>query len=289
MRVHSYCWAYLWMILLLPVAAFPARAQNRPLLSPDAEIVSPGTLRVQVGFDFLQRVSYPLSGLSGDQSNLGVVDLRLGLGKIVEGEFTGTARSFLQINSRGPSFVGLALPSANSTNDTGDFSLLTKIHILDEGERRPAMAFRFGVTMPNSNQARGIGNNSTNVLADAVVERHFGRLEAFGSVGLAILTAPNAKTTQNDELRYGLGASYPLTRSIHLVAEGAGQQSTRKIGPPLVGTESRGQGRLGVQIVVSGFTWDAAAIAGIYRNDPHTGFTFGVSHDFQVFGRARTQ
>jgi hypothetical protein len=289
MREKFYLRAYWWMIFMLLAAACPAAAQDRPLLSPDADIVPPGTLRVEAGFDFLQDVSYPLSGLSGDQTNLGVLDLRLGLGKIVEGELTGTVQSFLQIDSQGTSYVGLALPSANSTHDVGDFSLLTKIRILDEGDRHPALAFRFGVTMPNTNQALGIGNNSINVLSDAIMERHFGRLETYGSIGLAILTAPNAKTSQNDEARYGLAASYPLTKSLNLVSEVAGQQNTRPFGPSLVGTESRGQGRLGVQLVVGGFEWDAAAIAGIYRNDPHTGLTFGVSHDFQVFNRARTQ
>ncbi len=55
-------------LILLPLAMAPhTRAQDRPFLSPDADTVPTGTLRVQAGLDFLEHVSYPLSGLEGDQ------------------------------------------------------------------------------------------------------------------------------------------------------------------------------------------------------------------------------
>lgn len=279
----------IFLTMALLAVSCTAFAQDRPFQSPDAEIVPAGTLRVAVGFDFLQHVSYPLSGLVGDQTNIGVIDLRLGLGKIVEVEVTGPVREFLEIHSRGTSLVPLALPSVDSTNDTGDFSLLTKIRISGEGGRRPSTAFRFGFTMPNTNQARGIGNNATNILAETIAEKHFGRLIAFGSAGLAILTAPNEKFSQNDEISYGVGAIYPLASRIKLVAGIAGRYSTRGTSAAIAGTESRGQGRLGVQIAAGGFNWDVAGIVGVHRNDPRTGFTFGVSHDFRLFDRAKTQ
>jgi hypothetical protein len=275
-------------LAILSVTA-SASAQNRPFIGPDPEIVAPGDLRVEAGFDFLQHVSYPLSGLSGDQTNVGVVDLRLGLAKMVEVQLTGNAREFLQIKHAAPSLVPLALPHVDSTSDTGDFSLLTKIRIAGEDRARPAFAFRFGFTMPNTNQARGLGNNAIDVSAEVIAGKHFGRLATFGSAGLAILTAPNEAFTQNDEILYGVGAGYPIWKQVKVVAEVAGRHSTRKITPALAGTESRGQGRLGVQIVTGGLTWDAAAIAGIYRNDPHTGFTVGVSHDFHIFGGKKAE
>jgi hypothetical protein len=273
-------------LILLPLAMAPhTRAQDRPFLSPDADTVPTGTLRVQAGLDFLEHVSYPLSGLEGDQTNVGVVDLRLGLARIVEVELNGIVQEYLQVNQQGPSFVDLQLRSPGSTYDVGDFSLYTKIHIADQARILPAFAFRFGFTMPNSDQSRGLGNNATNVMAETIAQRQFGTLETFGSLGLGILTAPNTLFTQNDVLLYGVGASYPVTKRINLVAEASGQHSTRAITPQLVGTESRGQGRLGVQVLTGGFTLDAAFIAGLNRNDPHTGVTFGVSHDFRLSNR----
>ena len=290
MRSGVSCWMGVALAAVaLMAVALPGMAQNRPLSGPDAEIVPADTLRVQLGFDFLQDLRYPLSGLSGDQINVGVLDLRLGLGDMVEVELSGAVRQFLQINSRGPSLVSLDLTESNSTHDVGDFSLLTKVRILGEGERRPALAARFGFTMPNTNQARGIGNNSMGVSVEAIAQRHIGRLRLFGSLGLAILSAPNEPHTQNDELLYGLGIAHPVGERLTLVGEVAGRYSTREIDARLAGTESRAQWRFGMQVMACGIQWDAAGIAGVYRNDPRIGLTFGISRDFRLFGRGATQ
>lgn len=270
-------------------AALPAPAQDLPLQTADAEVMTPGTVRAQVGFDFLQDVSFPLSGLSGDLTNLGVVNIRTGIGKIVEIQVQGMIQEFLSIKQQGASFVPLDLPGNNSTNDIGDFSLYTKILLVGEGERTPELAFRFGFEMPNSNQARGIGNNATNIFAEGIAEKHFGKLAVFGDLGIGILTSPNALFSQNDELLYGAAFHYTFNKRVALVGEVAGRYTPRKIIPSLFGTESRGQGRLGVQINAGGMTWDFAGIAGLDKYDPRTGFTFGVSKDIQLFDRTKMQ
>jgi hypothetical protein len=264
-------------------------AQDRPLQTSDAEVIAPGTMRAEVGFDFLQDVTFPLSGLRGDVTSVSAVDLRTGIGKIVEIQVQGTIQEFLSIKQQGASFITLNLPSSNSTHDIGDFSLWTKILLLSEEGRRPAVAFRFGFQMPNSNQTKGIGNNATNIYSEVILEKHFGKLTAFGDLGIAILTSPNALFSQNDELIYGAAFRYSLNKRASLVGEVAGLYTPRTITPALLGTESRGQGRLGVQIMAGGLIWDFAAIAGLTKNDPHTGFTFGVSKDIQLFNRTKVQ
>lgn len=264
-------------------------AQNRPLRSADAEVVPPGTLRVQVGFDFLQDVDFPLSGLSGDLTSVGVVDLRMGVGKMVEVELQGAAQHFLDVKKQGASFVPLNLTGANSTRDVGDFSLITKIRIFPESGHRPSLAMRFGFTMPNSNQARGIGTNTTDVFAVFILQKHFGKLNVFGNLGLAILQSPNALFSQNDVLLYGGAFGYPLHRRLNVVGEVAGRHSTRSINAGLVGTESRSQARFGFQVLAGGFQWDLAGIAGLTKVDAHTGFTFGVSKDIRLFDYGKIQ
>lgn len=267
----------------------PALAQDRPLQTSDAEVLAPGTMRAQVGFDFLQDVTFPLSGLSGDMTNVSAINVRTGIGKIVEIQVQGMIQEFLSIKQQGASFVTLDLPAGNSTHDIGDFSLWTKILLLSEDGRRPAMAFRFGFQMPNSNQTRGIGNNATNIFSEAILEKHFGKWTTFGDLGIAILTSPNALYSQNDELLYGAAFRYRLTPRASLLGEVAGLYTPRKITPALLGTESRGQGRFGVQISAGGLVWDFAGIAGLTKNDPRTGFTFGVSKDIQLFNRTKVQ
>src|SRR5438034_725830 len=107
--------------LLLSAIALAAlnatRAQQRPLITEDVDIIPPGTLRVQGGVDFLQGSRFPTSGLTGDLTRVGVIGVSIGLSPNVEFQIEGVAQDFLSINSRGPSAVPLSIaPGANSTN-----------------------------------------------------------------------------------------------------------------------------------------------------------------------------
>jgi hypothetical protein len=278
--------ALLWLGLLL----WPSHgvAQDRPLHTVDTETVPGGILRTEVGFDFLQDVGFPVSGLRGDETSVGVLDLRMGVGRIVEVEVAGSIQNFLDVKSQGTSFVpNLSLTGVNSTHDTGDFSLATKIRILRNDGKRPGLAFKFGFIMPNSNQARGIGTNTTNVFALLALEEQIRKLSVFGNLGLEILQAPNALFTQNDVLMYGGAFKYPILRQVNLVGEVNGLYSSRSINNNLIGTQSTGQARVGLQITAGGFTWDLAGIRGLNKYDPRSGFTFGISKDFRLFDSSK--
>lgn len=265
-------------------------AQERPLRTTDAETVPAGDLRVQVGFDFLQDVNFPLSGLRGDETSVGVIDLRAGISKIAEIEVAGAIQNFLDVKSQGASFVpNLQLTGVNSTHDTGDFSLATKIRFFKPSGKKPGLAFKFGFIMPNSNQARGIGTNTTNVFALIALEEQIKKLKLLGDLGIEILQAPNALFTQNDVLVYGAGFSYPVHRRVNVVGEVNGLYADRTINNALLGTQSTGQARFGLQINAGGFTWDLAGIRGINKNDPRSGFTFGVTKDFHLFDYKRIE
>ena len=275
------------VLCLFPFATF---AQERPLRTTDVETVPAGDLRVQVGFDFLQDVAFPLSGLRGDETSVGVIDLRAGISKIAEIEVAGAIQNFLDVKSQGASFVpNLQLTGVNSTHDTGDFSLATKIRFFRPSGKRPGLAFKFGFIMPNSNQARGIGTNTTNVFALVALEEQIQKLKLMGDLGIEILQAPNALFTQNDVLMYGAGFSYPVHRRVNIVGEVNGLYSDRTINNALLGTQSTGQARFGLQINAGGFTWDLAGIRGINKNDPRSGFTFGVTKDFHLFNYDRME
>lgn len=275
---------FLLCVLVTAAAARSSPAQNRPLRTADAEIIPAGTLRGEIGLEFLRDIDFPLSGLSGDLTSVGVTNLRLGLARIVEVQLDGTIQNFLDVKHSGISLVpDLHLRGANSARDIGDFSLWTKIRILDEKDQRPALGFRFGFKLPNSKQSHGIGTNTLNVSAMLIAQKHFGRLNLFSNAGLAILQTPNGKFSQNDELVYGAAFTYPVHRIVNVIGEVAGRYNSRKINSNLVGTESQSQGRLGVQVFVGGLRWDFAGIAGVSPSDPRAGFTFGLSKDFRLF------
>jgi hypothetical protein len=274
-----------WVGLLLAILCVPSLcAQDRPLRTAEAETVPAGTLRTEIGFDFLQDVGFPLSGLRGDLTSVGVVDLRIGVGKIAEIEVEGAIQNFLDVKAQGTSFVpNLSLTGVNSTHDTGDFTLATKVRLLKSEGLRPALAFKFGFVMPNSNQARGIGTNTTNVFALIALEEQIRKLSVFGNLGIEILEAPNALFSQNDVLIYGGAFKYPIHRRVNVVGEVNGLYSARTINEALVGTQSTGQARFGLQIMAGGFTWDLAGIRGLNKYDPRSGITFGLSKDFHLF------
>src|SRR6185503_1528744 len=269
-------------IALLLCFANVAYAQQRPLLTEDVDIIPPGSVRIEAGIDFMQGAKYTVSGLKGDLTRVGVIGVSFGMGPNVEFQIEGVAQNYLSINSRGPSAVPLSIaPGANSTNDTGDFTLWAKFKLRNETHRGPSLGFRFGVGLPNSNQSRGIGINQTNAYGSILVGKKFGqdgRFNTFGNLGIAILTAPTQLFSQNDVLTYGAAGIFRLNKQFSLAGEVNGRANTRPGNGPL-GTESQAEARLGMQIRASGLRFDFAGIKGLTSFSPNSGFTVGVTYD----------
>ena len=257
-------------------------AQQRPLITEDVDIIPPGTLRIEGGLDFMQSVKYPVSGLNGDLTRVGVIGVSVGMGPNVEFQIEGVAQNVLSINSRGPSAIPLSLAAnANSSNDTGDFILWTKFKLRNETKRGPSLGFRVGVGLPNSSQGTGIGLNQTNAYGSILIGKKFGqdgRFNTFGNLGIAILTAPTELFSQNDVLTYGLAGIFRINKQFSIAGEVNGRANTRPGTGPL-GTESQSEARLGMQIRASGLRFDFAGIKGLTDFSPNSGFTVGVTYD----------
>ncbi|MBA3320877.1 MAG: hypothetical protein H0T45_05450 [Pyrinomonadaceae bacterium] len=271
------------MVLFTLLLSAAAAAQQRPLLTEDVDIIPPGSARFEVGVDFFQDAKFPFSGLTGDLTRVGVVGINIGLSPNVEVQLDGVLQNFLSINSVSPNppvVPDFALGS-NSTNDTGDFRLSTKIKLRSETRRSPSLGFMFGVELPNSNETRGIGTNQTNAFGLILVGKKFGvedRLNLFGNLGIGILSAPTERFTQNDVLLYGIAGIYRLNRQVNLAGEINGRANTRRGRAPF-GTEPLSEARLGLQVKSSGLRFDVAGIAGLTDFSPRTGLTFGVTYD----------
>ena len=271
-------------LLCVFASAIFAQAQQRPLITEDVDVVKPGIIRIETGFEFLQDIRFPLSGLRGDMTKVLDTRLSFGLSPMVEFQIEWTPQSFLSIKGRGPTPLDLKLgANAADTNDVGDVTLWMKMKLRNETRIAPSLGFRFGVQLPNSNQARGIGTNTTNAYATINAGKKFadGRLNVFGNVGLGILQAPLANFTQNDVLLYGLASIYRLSDRVNLVGEVNGTHSTRKTAP--LGTEDFSEARVGAQIRALGLRFNAAGVFGLSNRAPKTGITFGVTYDWQAF------
>ncbi|PYS21241.1 MAG: hypothetical protein DMF72_18070 [Acidobacteria bacterium] len=230
-----------------------ATAQQRPLITEDVDIIPPGSLRIGAGIDFMQKARFPVSALNGDLTRVGVINLTIGLAPNVEVQVEGVAQNFLSINSRGVSTIPLNLAaSANSTHDTGDFTLWTKIKLRNETAHLPSFGFRFGVQLPSVN--------------------------TFGNLGIGIIAVPNESFAQNDVITYGFAGIVRLDKQFSVVGEVNGRANTRPGTGPL-GTESQSEARLGMQIRASGMRFDFAGIKGLSKNSPRSGVTIGVTYD----------
>src|SRR5882724_8264947 len=106
------------MLLALGVLCFASGvtlAQDRPFRTTDVQTVPAGEVRAEIGFDFLQDFGFPLSGLRGDETSVGVLNLRMGISKIAEIEVEGAIQNFLDVKTQGASFVpNLQLTGVNS-------------------------------------------------------------------------------------------------------------------------------------------------------------------------------
>lgn len=272
----------LLLFVFVLASSLAVQAQQRPLITEDVDIIPPGTIRIEAGIDFMQGAKYPVSGIRGDLTRVGVIGVSFGMGPNVEFQIEGVAQNVLSINSRGASAVPLNIaPGVNSTNDTGDFTLSAKFKLRNETQRGPSLGFRFGVQLPNSNQSTGVGLNQTNAYGSILVGKKFGRdgrFNTFGNLGIAILTAPTQLFSQNDVLTYGLAGIYRINKQFSLAGEVNGRQNTRPGTGPL-GTESQSEARLGMQVKASGLRFDFAGIKGLTSFSPNSGFTVGVTYD----------
>lgn len=271
-----------YILALLMCSVITVCAQQRPLITEDVDIIPPGSIRIEAGIDFMQGAKYPVSGIRGDLTRVGVIGVTFGMSPNVEFQIEGVAQNYVSINSRGPSAIPLDLaPGTNSTNDTGDFTLSAKFKLRSETRRGPSLGFRFGVELPNSNEARAIGLNQTNAFGSILIGKKFGhdgRFNTFGNLGLAILTAPTELFTQNDVLTYGLAGIFRVNKQLSIAGEVNGRANTRPGNGPL-GTESQAEARLGMQIKASGLRFDFAGIKGLTSFSPNSGFTIGVTYD----------
>lgn len=259
----------------------PVFAQQRPLRTDDAELVKTGRVRLEFGMEFLQGQQFPLSGLEGDLTRVGVTSIHVGMGEYAEFQLSGVIQNFLSVTERTEPIIPPDF-SGNSTSDFGDLVLATKLRLAPEKGARPALAFKFAVQLPNASNESGLGTDTTGFYGSILASKHFGKLQLLGNVGIGILDSPVQPNSQDDLVTYGVAALFPIKPKVNLVGEVSGRGGDQ--GP---GNESGAQARLGVQFWAAGLRWDIAGIAGLEKFDAHSGLTIGLTYEFQAFGKKR--
>ena len=245
-------------------------AQQRPLLTEDPDVIPAGTLTSEIGIEYLDHARFPFSGLGGNELSI-VSGLHFGLGDRAEFQITGPLHRFLWVREN----------SSGKRNDWGDGALSTKIKIVGEKGARPIVSFRPTVVLPNSNDRKGIGTNTTQFFGSLLFGKHLQSVYVFGDAGLGILDDTLSARAQQDVLTYGVASVWTAGTRLKVLGEVNGRYNARA--KPHPGGESLSQARLGFQVRAGGARWDVAGTAGLTRTDHKAGVVFGMTRDFRLW------
>lgn len=238
-----------------------ASAQTRPLQTEEAATGPAGRIVLEAGAAFVDAEPNYQTGSLRKRWDAPVLNLVYSPAENVELDVEWVGR-----------VIALDDPSFGNASDFGDVTLRAKLRLVDEYEGRPGVAVRFGVTLPETNEAKGLGPNTLRMLAQALVSKTFGRLQAHANAGLAIQDAPLSPHLQSDFLAYGVALVYTLRDKLDVVAEGAGL-----VGHGHPGAAERNELRAGIRYGTGSLRWDAALRRGLSTADGTWGFTAGVT------------
>jgi len=227
--------------------ALPAPGQLRrdALVQPVGGARS-GEVLLGVGASRTANADFPLAGLRGDLTALPEFHAAWAIGPRVVFELKGAARKTLSIEMReAVSSVDLDPSLADGTSrDVGDFELAVSFAPIG-GATGFSAGGHLGVRLPNSDETRGIGLNTTDVTVAALFSWGSARWRATGWFGVGILEVPVEHFEQKDAFAYAFEARWDAAPNGRLSVGTRGRSSTRRVSPP--GTGDLGELRATVE------------------------------------------
>jgi hypothetical protein len=265
------------LTILLTSFAVAASAQQRPLVTEDPETIGLGLVLIEGGIDYQRSVFYPVSGLTGNLTRIPTLGASFGIGSAVELQIDGGLHNRLAVTSRQRAPLSGALEfTGDHTSDIEDITIATKIRIAAEKPGQPAFGVRLATRLPNADIESGLGLDTFDFYASALVGKTVQSVRIVGNAGLGILAEPLEATSQNDVFTYGLSFARALPQGVEIVGEINGRLNARNDGAPL-GTESHGAFRLGVRATHGAVRVDGGIILGITSRDPSFGLMGGLT------------
>ena len=273
---------FVWLCFVV-FRAPEARAQQRPLVTEDPEVVGAGRVLLEGGIDYGVDQLFPASGLTGDLLRAPLIGISFGLSSIAELQIDGGLFNSLSVTDRREAPLSDMLDfTGDTTSDVEDIVVATKVRVLSEGATRPAIGLRFATKLPTAGNESGIGLDTTDFYATALLAKTVQSIRVVGNLGLGILGDPTRGDAQNDVLAYGLSLARALTDQTEIVGELNGRAHVAS-GTAAPGTESRSALRFGARYTNGMLRIDAAAIVGLTTRDPGFGITAGATYVFDAF------
>ncbi len=249
---------------LVLVAAWTSARSELPAITQAAKIQPPGTLAVDFGFGYR---SEPRDfGLPEHDArwDLGKTRLAAGLGKLVEVQATAILIS--AVDNPGGTEFGF-----------GDWTLGTKIHLLSEQGKRPALALLWEVKIPVASNEDGIGTDETDFFAHVLLSKHLGERHRFDvNVGVGLLGDPTKNSAQDDVLMFSAAWSGQLSEKNVIGAELLARDGFRENDSPAL---MRGIYRR----IVGRWSISAAVAAGLNDDADDLAVDLFVRRQFQLW------
>lgn len=236
----------------------------------------PGSVVARAGLEAGSEAAFPASGLSGTVFRAPVA-LRFGFGRA---EFTvDGGYELLAIDRRSPAPLDSMLDvSGDRTHDVIDPVVGLKVRIAEQAGAFPAWSFRISTRLPAAGNESGLGLDTTDFWLWLLAGTSVRSARVAANVGAGVLGVPTRGDRQNDVWGYGLSIVLPLAKGWEAGAELQGSLDVR--GDTPVGTEERGQARLGVRRAVGALAIDAAFLVGLEDPEPDWGVVAGVAWTF---------
>ena len=267
---------------LVTLVAWPALAQQRPLVTEDPESIGSGLVLVEGGFDYARDQQYPVSGIEGHRFRVPTLGLSIGVSSIAEIQIDGVSYQSLSVTERTEApLCAIVDIRGDTTSDMDDIVIGAKTRVLSETGRRPAVALRFATRLPNAGNESGLGLDTIDFINTLLVGKTIGSVRVVGNIGLGILSDPTRGDRQNDVVVYGLSLARAMTDATQIVGEVSGHANTRR-GEPPPGTDSTSYMRAGVRYTRGPVRFDGALIAGLTSRDATVGLSAGFTWVFQA-------
>ena len=260
-----------------------ASAQQRPLVTEDPETVGTGNVLLEAGFDVERSVEYPAFGLEGNVLRAPALGVSFGFSSILELQVDGGFYQRLDVTARDPTPLSPLLDfDGDSSHSLQDLVVATKIRLVSEAAGRPGVGIRLATKLPLASNDSGLGLETMDFFATALVGKTTRSVRVVGNVGLGMLSDPFAGNEQDNVLLYGVSVARALRQGFEFVSEINGRLSTRDDDVP-TGTESRSVLRAGARLTRGTVRVDGGLIVGLTSHDPSIGFTAGLTYVFKGF------
>ena len=261
-------------LLCLPALLFP---QQYPINAETPTILPAGSAHAEFGLGRYYNQPFPLSGLEGTLTKLGILRFGYSYDGNVELQFDGTLLDLLDVKSRHAAFNSDIASTNAVTGDIGDFTLWTKFRLISEYHYFSTVSIRFGVQLPNASNESGLGVDDFDFYSSFLVEKHIHGIRCVLNAGLGILGDPTLLSSQHDTFIYGAGAYVPAGGTSTMVLEAAGRTGHQGIGVYRLANAKAGE-----ESSLWGLTWKLLGVLSFSRTDNSRGAELFMEYNFTI-------